>query len=152
MGRPPGRPPKVAKELVEIAEPGEDFSDVSGDPNSEFALENQDPGKKYCWVQNNREDRLDKQRHVVRWVPVKYAGDSAASDLESGVHAVRPIGAAGIYQEGDEIVQRDLVLYECSRALWEKRHRWLDLKHTANLRKYNARQATRGDLAAAFQE
>ncbi|HEU4680676.1 MAG TPA: hypothetical protein VFS51_02950 [Gemmatimonadales bacterium] len=135
MGRPPGRPRKTPIEVVEPQEPEEDFSDVSGNPNAEFALENQDPSKKYCWVHNERADRLRVQSLVVGWRPVKYAGDDVAPFEESGVYAVRPPGAVGIYAEGEEIVSRDHVLYECNRAFCEKRHRYLESEHTKNLRR-----------------
>jgi hypothetical protein len=151
MGRPPGRPPKVARELVEIAEPEEDFSDVSGNPNAEFALENQDPGRKYCWVHNSRESRLEIQAQTVGWRPVKYTGD-ALHDPESGMYAVRPVGADGMYQVGEEVVKRDHVLYDCDRSRWEKRRRYLEGEHLKILGRYKAKHATRGELAAAFQE
>jgi hypothetical protein len=132
MGRPPGRPRQVARETIEPLDPEEDFSDVSGDPNREFKLENQDPTKKYAWGLDTREGRLEMQAHHVKWRPVKYVGD-ALNDPESGYYAVRPVGAEGIYAEGEEITKRGHLLFECSRALWEKRHRYVEGEHLKNL-------------------
>jgi hypothetical protein len=97
----------------------EDYSDVSGDPGSEFSLDNEDPSRHYVFAHNSPEDIGAFQRDVCGY---------QAEVLEPG--GVCPKGSKDLIKVGETIAVRDHVLMSCDKAKWEKRQRYLN-NHTA---------------------
>jgi hypothetical protein len=109
---------KRAKSVVmERIDPTEDFSDVQGDNDSRFSLENARPDRHYIWPHKGAEDIQKFQGHVLRYRLEFYEGDDAED-------AVRVKGGIGLLQKGDHISVADHVLMSCDKALWEKRQRY----------------------------
>ena len=121
----------IAPQVMDRIDLDEDFSDVSGDPNSEFALLSPD-GKAigpegdstycYLWVKNDGDGTTGIPAFVAAIPPyevVKYAPKETPT----------PRGMASLLTEGENIVVRDQVLMRCSRALKEKRRRFEAAQH-----------------------
>jgi hypothetical protein len=111
-------------ETLNRIDPDEDFSDVDGDPRTEFALDEStlDPDKHYHWAHNDPDDIG------------QYTGGQLGyrvEHLEDG--GVRPKMGYGI-KPGEAIVKRDHVLISCDKALWDKRERFLKKKTQDNNR------------------
>lgn len=109
----------------------EDFSDVDGDPNAEFALvdgEGNTLGPEgdstycYLWAKNDGDGTTGIPAFLAAIPPyevVKY---------DKGVTPA-PRGTEGFLTPGENIVVRDQVLMRCSRALKEKRRRYEATSH-----------------------
>jgi len=109
----------------------EDFSDVDGDPNSEFVLFDGDGRKvdpkgdgeyRYMWVQDSG-DPVAGIPSLARMIPprevVYYVKGSTPA----------PRGLETTLKEGDTIKSRDMVLARASRELVEKRERFEGVKY-----------------------
>ncbi len=103
----------------------EDFSDVSGDPNSGFMLVDAegrvvppegDATRHYIFAHNS----ADQTSGVTRFKNEKPGYEIVYFEKDG----VRPAGAEAFLKEGDQIVVSDHVLMSCDRALHEKRGRY----------------------------
>ena len=122
---------QIGPQVIERIDLDEDFSDVSGDPNSEFALvapDNTPIGPEgdatycYLWVKNDGDGTTGIPAFVAAIPPyevVKY------DPKETPV----PRGMGPLLTEGENVVARDMVLMRCSRALKEKRRRYEAAQH-----------------------
>ncbi len=109
----------------------EDFSDVSGDPGSEFSLDQEDSGRHYVFVHNDADDIAQFKRDVCGYELERLRADGPC-----------PKGMRGILTEGEAIVVRDHILMSCDKAKWEKRQRFLNNKTAiANAQMARARQS-----------
>lgn len=102
-----GRPKASAKtETLERFDPKEDFSDVDGDLNNEFALteEEHNSDRRALWVHNNADAIREYRTGVLKYQPVHDA-------------------------EGNIITRRDHILMDCDRALFNKRDRYERLEN-----------------------
>ena len=104
--------PPAVEALPRIDPDDEDFSDVDGDLNNEFALHDADSDRHYVWVHNDPTSIGEYRGSVLKYV--------AESKAEDGVHH----GGDPGFVNGESITQKDHVLMSCSKALWEKRLRW----------------------------
>lgn len=121
----------LAPQVLERIDLDEDFSDVSGDPGGEFALEGEDLGRHYVFAHNSPEDIATFKRDVCGY-QIEYASATGVS----------PRGARGLIEDGAAITVRDHVLMSCDRAKWEKRQRYLNNKtRIDNAQAAAARQA-----------
>jgi len=121
----------IAPEVRERIDLDEDFSDVSGDPNSEFALYSPDGEKigpegdsTYCylWAKNDGDGTTGIPAFLAAIPPyevVKYDAKETP----------RPRGTEAFLAEGENVVVRDQVLMRCSRVLKEKRRRYEAVQH-----------------------
>lgn len=102
-----------ATEVLERIDPeeDEDFSDVDGDLNNEFALSNQDPDKHYVWVHNDRESIGQYKSDVLHY--------DLVHATEGGAQA-----RSGGFGEGELVTARDHVLMACSKARFDKKQRF----------------------------
>lgn len=93
-------------------DPDEDFSDVDGDPNGEFALENEAPDRHYHWAHNSVDDVGKYTGGIL--------GYSVEHFEEGGVFARQRSGQV----MGEPITKRDHVLVSCPLDRWQKRNRY----------------------------
>lgn len=105
-------------ETLSRIDPDEDFSDVDGDPRSDFALADEASDRHPVWVRNHPDDIGDYKSGNV-----PFRIETATKD------GVRVLKDGGQYTEGEPIVKKGHVLMTCDKALWQKRNR-LDLKRT----------------------
>lgn len=116
-------PAPMATKVIPRVDPDEDFSDVDGDPRTEFALDEAtlDPSRHYHWAHNSRDDISQYTGGVLGYV---------VEHLQDG--GVRPKMGYGI-APGEAITKRDHVLVSCDKALWDKRERF-EKKKNADMR------------------
>lgn len=94
-------------------DPDEDFSDVDGDPTSEFALDNEESDRNYHWAHNSDDDM---GKYIGGQVPyrIERYGDAVSARMQAE------------YKPGDKgepIRKRDLTLLSCDKGLWQKQNR-----------------------------
>lgn len=119
MPRPKARAPKESDMMRTLGvntltriDPDEDFSDVDGDPRNDFAIDNEESDRQYCWVHNDK-DAIGEYKGGI----VPYRVEHATKD------GVRPRMSAE--QPIDEpIEKKGHVLMSCDKALWQKRNRY----------------------------
>lgn len=116
--------PKVAKpkqsdiqrtlgvETLKRIDPEEDFSDVDGDPRTNYALENEEGDRHYAWVRNQPDDVGEYKGGIVGY-RVEYYEDGG----------VQPRMASEL-TKGEPIQKQGHVLMSCDKALWQKRNRY----------------------------
>jgi len=92
-------------------DPDEDFSDVDGDPRSDFALENEESDREYVYVRNHPDDIGEYKGGVLPY-RVEYASKDG---VRLRMNAEQP--------QGEAIQKKGHVLMSCDKALWQKRNR-----------------------------
>lgn len=125
MPRPKAKAPVLSdmertlgvKSLSRI-DPDEDFSDVDGDPGTDFALTDPADDRHYVWVRNHPDD-IGEYKGSLLGYRVEHA--------EKG--GVAPKMSSDL-TEGEAIQKRGHVLMSCDLALWQKKNR-LDFKRTS---------------------
>lgn len=105
-------------ESLKRIDPDEDFSEVDGDPRSDWALVDEESDRHAVWVRNHPDDIGDYKSGNI-----PYRIEHASKD------GVKPLKDGGQFQDGEPIVKKGHVLMTCDKALWQKRNR-LDLKRT----------------------
>lgn len=137
---------KTRTKVVPRIDPDEDFSDVDGSGTMMFGLDNKDPGKRYVFAENTREDisrYQSGQADGLRWQVEHYEGD----DVEG---ALCPSGYKGLLKKGETIAVGTHVLMSVDRALKEKRER-MEASKTRQANQLFARNRQRDVVAGDHQ-
>ena len=99
-------------------DPDEDFSEVDGDPSSNFALDGEASDRHYVWVRNHPDDIGEYKGGLLKY---------QVEHWEDGGVAPR-MSADGT--KGEIIQKQGHILMSCDLALWQKKNR-LDFKKTS---------------------
>jgi hypothetical protein len=99
-------------ETLTRIDPDEDFSDVDGDPRTEFALVNEDPTRHYHWAHKSPDDIGQYKGGVIPYRVEHATADGVAAKM------------AAEFVEGETIMKRDHVLVSCDKEKWDKLQRY----------------------------
>jgi len=91
-------------------DPDEDFSDVDGDPKTDFALSNTDPNRKYHWASQSDIGNYKSGQLGYKIEHYEEGGVFATLNDEQRL--------------GERIEKKDLILVSCDKAKWQKRNRY----------------------------
>lgn len=112
-GPPPSDMMRVlGVESLSRIDPDEDFSDVDGDPQSEFALDNQESDREYVFVRNHPDDIGEYKGGVIPYRVEHLSKEGVRTKMGEGI------------QDGEAIQKRGHVLMSCDKELWQKRNRF----------------------------